>query len=160
MRCIEQVLILSHSHEFEHRWRHLSRMCYFRSVESTGCPICKSISDTQCEFHFHMVSSITGNLQQNKTMNETRVKQYELVQGFQWRSQDILSRGQFPSGTVLRSGQLWAIDNQLGNWATIFQHLLPQLQLQPNFGEENFTTQLKRDLARFPFTISQMHSST
>jgi hypothetical protein len=33
---------------------------------------------------------------------------------YQWRSQEFLSSGQFPSQTILRSGQPWAIEKQLG----------------------------------------------
>jgi hypothetical protein len=32
----------------------------------------------------------------------------------QWRSQEFLSIGQFPSQTILRSGQPWAIEKAIG----------------------------------------------
>jgi len=42
----------------------------------------------------------------------TRTK--KKIDQIQWRSQDFLSIGPFPSGTLLRIGQVWAIQRSTG----------------------------------------------
>ncbi len=74
---------------------------------------------------------------------------------YQWRSQEFLSSGQFPNQTILRSGQPWAIEKQLGySFFKTFYLYKSRCLLKRNFQHP----QLTGEHARVLCTISKMYS--
>jgi hypothetical protein len=74
----------------------------------------------------------------------------------QWRSQEFLSHGPFPSSIVSRTGQQWAIENQLGY--NLFKSYIHNTN--PCLSKRNSSMSTKGKLGRFFNTVSQIYSST